>query len=390
MIVLNRCMNNIFELYPQGYWQSGNEKFINKHQALVYGAKKNQDVHYNFFNNVWEKFDRTQLGKFSLQELYKNRAQQLRDKYDYLILYFSGGADSYNVLRSFLDNGIKLDEVCVKWCNDTLTANRKIYTPNEKEMSATNYLSEWDYAIKPVLEWLSINHPEVKIEIVDWFKDRDYKSIEKAFTIVNHWHDVEVNSLAIWSPSEEALCEKGFTVGSIYGVDKPAIFNTNSQWFMYFPDGGTAMGTPNPINIHGTEYFYWAHEMPILTFEMAFRIIEQMKIDKKLLQYVVTDKNRTDSAFLNISWQVLQKKTRHILYDNWTDRFQCLKPTTPDRSDKHHWIYTNSELTNYKELFNDLRNNYMKQVSDGYYCLIDEHINMTYRTIPSKKYLVCN
>jgi hypothetical protein len=382
-------MDDIFKSYPQGYWYTSDKKFINKYEALVHGARTNQAVHYDFFNDVWKNFDRTQLGKFSLQELYKNRAQQLRDKYDYLILYFSGGADSYNVLRSFIDNGIKLDEVCVKWCNDTLTANRKIYTPNEIEKSATNYLSEWDYAIKPVLEWISISHPEIKIEIVDWFKNRDYKTIEKAFSIVNHWHDVEVNSLAVWSPSEVALCEKGITVGSIYGVDKPAIFNKDAEWFMYFPDGGTAMGTPNPVNIKGTEYFYWAHDMPILAFEMAFQVIERMKTDKKLLQYVMTDKHKKDPIFSGISFQVLQKRTRHILYDNWTDRFQCFKPETPDRSDKHQWIYTNSELRNYKELFNDLRKDYIKQTINGYYWSMDDNFNIGYHSIPSKRYLVC-
>jgi hypothetical protein len=388
-MTMNNEIDKFIESYPQGYWQSGDKKFINKYQALLHGAQTNNSVHYNFFNSVWENFDRNLLGKCSLQSLYKKRAQQLRDKYDYLILYFSGGADSYNVLRSFLDNGIKLDEVCVKWCNDTLTANQKVYNPNQIEQSATNYLSEWDYAIKPVLDWLSTTHPTVKIEIVDWFRDRDYKSIEKAFSIVNHWHDVEVNSLAVWSPSELELCENGVSVGSIYGVDKPAIFNTDDQWFMYFPDGGAAMGTPNPVNVQGTEYFYWAHEMPILTFEMAYQVIEKMKVDKKLLQYAVTDKNRKDTAFLNISWQVLQKKTRHILYDNWTDRFQCLKPTTPDRSDKHQWIYTSNELENYKDLFDDLRKDHMKQISNGYYCSIDENINMTYTIIPSKRHLVC-
>ena len=111
------------ESYPQGHWIVGEQKFINKYEALLFATRKNLPVHYKFFNEVWEKFDRSQLGKFSLQEVYKQRAQQLRDQYDYLILYFSGGADSYNVLRSFIDNNIKLDEVCVKWCNDTLTAN---------------------------------------------------------------------------------------------------------------------------------------------------------------------------------------------------------------------------------------------------------------------------
>ena len=383
-------IHGIIESFPQGYWQSGKQKFINKHRALIYGHQNNEAVHYNFFDHVWQNFDRSLLGKHSLKELYKQRAQQLRDKYDYLILYFSGGADSYNVLRSFIDNDIKIDEVCVKWCNDSLTANRKMYTPNQVEKSATNYLSEWDYAIKPVLEWLAQYHPNIKIEIVDWFKDRDINTIETAFNLVNHWHDVEVNSLAVWSPSENKLLEKGMSVGSIYGVDKPCVFFVDGASYMYFADNATTMGTPNPNNIFGTEYFYWAHELPELTFEMANVAIHAYQTDQELAQIAITDKNRFDKKFTSHAFQVHQKKLRHVLYDNWTDRFQALKPIMPDRSDKHCWIYTQNELSNYICGYNEILNSHLLELGTSQYLgfNIDKSIRNLYKPIMSKRYLV--
>ena len=383
-------MNNIFETFPQGYWSCGDQKFVSKHLALMHGNQNNQPVHYNFFDHVWKNFDRSLLGKHSLKELYKQRAQQLRDKYDYLILYFSGGADSYNVLRSFIDNGIKIDEVCVKWCNDSLTANTEIYRPNQIETSATNYLSEWDHAIKPVLEWLGQHHPTVKIEIVDWFKDRDISTIETAFSLVNHWHDVEVNSLAVWSPSETKLLEKGISVGSIYGVDKPCIFFMDDSSYMYFADSATTMGTPNPNNIFGTEYFYWAHELPELTFEMANVAIHAFKTDQELAQVAVTDKNRSDKQFTAHAFQVQQKRLRHILYDNWTDRFQAFKPVTPDRSDKHWWIYKQDQLSNYVKGYNEILNSYLTELGTSQYLgySVDKSIHNLYRPIMSKRHLV--
>src|SRR5262245_7733265 len=48
----------------------------------------------------------------SLADLYRARALRLRDQYDYLILMYSGGADATQVLMTFLNNGIHLDEVC--------------------------------------------------------------------------------------------------------------------------------------------------------------------------------------------------------------------------------------------------------------------------------------
>ena len=104
---------DLIDNYPQGYWKVRDKKFINKAEALRFASKVVRPVEYIYFDHVWKNFDRSLLGKYSLDELYKQRALQLREKYDYLILYFSGGADSYNVLRSFIDNGIKIDEVII-------------------------------------------------------------------------------------------------------------------------------------------------------------------------------------------------------------------------------------------------------------------------------------
>ena len=47
----------------------------------------------------------------SLSYYFKERAQQLRDKYSYIRLFVSGGYDSYYALRAFIDNNILLDEI---------------------------------------------------------------------------------------------------------------------------------------------------------------------------------------------------------------------------------------------------------------------------------------
>jgi hypothetical protein len=140
----------MFNQEVEGFWQVGATKFKNKFQALVFATDTNQEVSYIYFDQIWNNFDRSLLGKVSLKKLYQQRAQQIRDSYDYLILYFSGGADSYNVLRSFIDNGIKLDEVCVKWPMAAIKS--QVYKANTLDTSARNTLSEWDFAIKPVLD----------------------------------------------------------------------------------------------------------------------------------------------------------------------------------------------------------------------------------------------
>ena len=49
----------------------------------------------------------------SLSEFYRMRAQQIRDENQYVIVCFSGGIDSTNVLESFYYNNIHIDEILV-------------------------------------------------------------------------------------------------------------------------------------------------------------------------------------------------------------------------------------------------------------------------------------
>lgn len=372
----------------QGVWEVQDSVFTKKYDALVYATSINAPVHFNFFDHIWDNFDTSVLGKIPLKELYTQRAEQLRDKYDYLILYYSGGSDSYNILRTFLDNGIKIDEICVKWCTKVLEKDQVAYTANTDDISAYNYLSEWDFAIKPVLDQILVTHPDIKINVINWLDDRFLQDPYKMFESINHWHDIELPSLATWSPSEEELILKGKTVGSIYGVDKPYVIFGKTQNVMYFSDACTAMGPPNPINPTGVEYFYWSPEMPILAYEMGYQAMLAQKNDSKLSEI----KFRSDVPYDAVNWshnyQLQQKQMRHVLYDTWTDLFQTMKPERMDRSDKHSWIYKDPSLKEYRETFHKIMKEKISNV--GEYLLHRKDETVMYELIRTKAFVLPN
>lgn len=68
---------------------------------------------FYFHDDVFTAYDWTREPIESLQTIYRNRAQQIRDEYDHVILACSGGRDSTQVLESFFYNNIKIDEVLV-------------------------------------------------------------------------------------------------------------------------------------------------------------------------------------------------------------------------------------------------------------------------------------
>ena len=76
-------------------------------------TQRSMDAVFCFNETVFKLIDWTVEPSQSLKELYVERCQQLRDKYDYLILSYSGGADSHEILYTFLENNIFIDEIQV-------------------------------------------------------------------------------------------------------------------------------------------------------------------------------------------------------------------------------------------------------------------------------------
>ena len=100
-----------------GYWLV-RDKYVhcNQNQAWIDVTQRGHGpfIKYvfggeNYANYTWDK-----TPVEDLQTLYKQRAEQLRDTYDYLVLAWSGGSDSNQMLWSFFNNGIYPDMV-VTW-----------------------------------------------------------------------------------------------------------------------------------------------------------------------------------------------------------------------------------------------------------------------------------
>lgn len=94
-----------------GFYQVGDLKTYSKLDAIIIQSRTGHFPTWNFNDSVFDCYDWTVEPKESLQELYRQRAQHIRDRYDYVVLFYSGGADSTNILQTFLKNDIKLDEI---------------------------------------------------------------------------------------------------------------------------------------------------------------------------------------------------------------------------------------------------------------------------------------
>lgn len=353
-----------------GHWETNGVKFGDKYKALRYATQHNTKVEFKYFDHIWANFNRELMGKVPLTTLYKERAQQLRDRYQYLILYYSGGADSHNVLRAFTDNNIKLDEVVVRWPEHAL------YTPNSADTSPSNFWSEWDYAIKPSLEWLAGAHPEIKITIKHMSSAISDSDMISAFDRTNYLRTLTMLLNTIMPESSDIMAEAGLTVGHIYGVDKPLLKleNDNKLW-MIFSDHPLTFMTPPASDPSSVEGFYWAPEFPEIIFEMAYQTSLYFDINKDHRKFLNT--KGTNVQFQN---EVVKK----MCYHTWDNRFQSnIKAgAIYNQANKFHWFYTHESFKRVREVYNYTAKSKLDTLDPRFI------LNIGYVTFPTSKFYI--
>lgn len=167
-----------------GFYRVGNECFYSKLDAVHHSMATGEEVTWDFNNELFESLDWTVEPKESIKELYRQRAQQIRDRYDYVVILFSGGCDSTCVLDSFIDNGIHVDEV---WHLHTLDGHKG-------NMHAFMTAETFHLAIPHALEKLK-DCPDTRFTLCDnsdWERQnlRDPEVREYAWRAFNNIHNL--------------------------------------------------------------------------------------------------------------------------------------------------------------------------------------------------------
>ena len=340
-----------------GYWETNGLKFERKVEALISASQNDKKVKFTYHDEVWKNFDRSLLGKIPLNQLYKERAQQLRDTYQHLVLYYSGGSDSHNILMTFINNDIRLDEIIVNWPKPLVDG--KFYKVNQDDKTARNIWSEWDYVIKPCLDKLKVSHPHIKITIKDYTEELTSKNLESSFETINH---TRIGVLQTFSSIDGTLSKK--KTGYILGIDKPMLIIKNDEVYMFFNDLSTTMlsifsNKNNDDDPENREAFYWSPDFPHLTFEMAYQASEYYNINKDkrdLLRLFDSVKDGQDDPDFNNQLNLLIQFQNNIgklmCYDTWDhSKFQADKPISATRQDKWFWFFEFNEFDPMKDIF---------------------------------------
>jgi hypothetical protein len=326
-----------------GYYHVGDKTFYGKVEALIEATKTGHFPEWQFNRTVFDNITWETEPLVGLRELYRMRAQQLREQYDWIRVEASGGGDSTTAIYSFLNNGIHLDEVVFRYPK---TGEKNVHN-DPYNTKCENTLSEWEFAAKPLLNWISANHPAVKITMHDYsenmikgevdetwvFKSKDYFQPGHAFKhdnvgYIDHRRDAD----------------RGKRICVLYGIDKPKMCIRDGKWYVYFMDlqanhSNSVVGDYDNIT---NEYFYWTPDLPEIVHKQAHIIKNWFMLPQnKFLQYLVRWPNH--SIANRTAYEQMVKPLIYPDYDPAT--FQVAKPTNSFYNEMDFWFYSNFKDT---------------------------------------------
>jgi hypothetical protein len=322
------------------YFLGNNTKPIyNKLQALELASKLNQSVRWEFNSAAYDAVNWQVEPETDIDVLYLMRARQLRDTYDYLVLNFSGGSDSTNILYAFLKNNIHIDEIIVRHPESGL---RDVCT-NKDITASTNQISEFEYAVVPRLKWVKDNFPNIKITIHDYFKSMVAENIDEQWIYAarEFFHPGVIKRYSNLSMRTQlSTYDTGKTVGVIYGIDKPKIQIHNGIYYAYFIDicpNVVVSEVADYTNIT-TELFYWTPDLPEIVVKQAHVVKRWLELNP---QYKTFVDSSTASSSENTSIVERGILAPNIYPGVETDVFQGNKIGNAIVSEHDSWFWQN-------------------------------------------------
>jgi len=331
----------MIEFNPKlGFYTVGDRTHYSKVHALIDGTKTNQFPIWNFNNDVFgaQKWD--EEPGVDLRELYRIRAQQLRDQYDYIRIEASGGGDSTTTIFSFLLNDIHIDEIIFRYPKSG-EANLEIDATNFR---CENTLSEYEFAVKPLFNWIHTNYPKVKITVHDYSadmlanEDRDESWVYSAKEFLQPGH---VTKFTNYQTIEQLhTADGGKRICVLYGIDKPKICIRDDKWHLYFMDFQANYANPDvgDYNNITNEYFFWSPDLPEILIKQAHIVMNWFNSpSNQHLQFLARWPNY--SVAQRTTYEAMIKPLVYPDYDPLT--FQVKKPGSNFYSEMDHWFYQN-------------------------------------------------
>jgi hypothetical protein len=323
--------------HNKGIYKSNDKFFHNKIDAIFEANASNKWVEWDYHDNIFNKYDWSIDPPVALEELYKQRALQLRDAYDHLVLFYSGGVDSWYILNTFIKNNIHLDEI---YMYGPFKAEEKMYEELGFDRSPGYYTREIKQSL-PLLKQL-VADKNIKINVFDWTDhiikaadDRDWfytagVRFDPTCMVRSKFHKI--------FREHSEMRHKGKKVGFVYGIDKPRLIRDDNSIYFAFLDimFSTSVLPTNDIKgefYENDEFFYWTPNMPELPIKMSHVVVAQLKATNQLNLIKHVDNIATFHD------EIYYKQVNRAIFPAWNHNiWQVKKPTSAIYNEQSKWF----------------------------------------------------
>ena len=375
-----------------GYYTVGNKIFNNRLLALQEASQTNKTVSWHFNDEVFSQLDWSSRPGVNINELYRLRAQQLREKYEYLIVAWSGGADSTTIIDTFLNNNILLDEIVIAW---PVSQTRGKYTPNSS-LDPTNMNSEWDYAIQPKLDKIASQFPHVKITICDYMAELDKNVVlENLIDISPKYSYTTLQKYEAIDKILQNRCEKYKNTACIFGSTPIDVILLDDTYLAAIHIDTTMHSGPKSDYARSgyprrIELFYSSPDLPEIMIEQAHLIYDYFNKNphlRHILSNLSMQKDRTFKLTRSTQNELFRHIRKGLVYPTWDLKiFQVNKPTGQTKFNQwYDWFYSNPHSYEYtdKWLKSVLE---QEALIDSKYCVFQNGQITDFKSLLSKLY----
>ena len=269
-----------------GFYRVGEFKTYSKIEAIELHRRLGIHPHWDFNEAEFSQYDWTQEPVESLEQLYAKRAWQIRNAYDHLVLFYSGGADSMQVLNTFIKNKIPFEEI-VTYNYESAEPDPNSFFNGELVHVAYPDIKRWqDAGVK--FQHRHIDLSQISYDILHSKKfdlDRGYYS-NSLFGMNN----LARSHIREKTDDYQQIINRGKKLVFVWGADKPRLYRENNRYCLKFLDIiDSAVNPRTQIVNREDEYdelFFWSPDALDLMCKQGhvlrrFVIANQLFSDKK-------------------------------------------------------------------------------------------------------------
>jgi hypothetical protein len=318
-----------------GYYKVENKTFDSKIQACIYAESRQKSLEWVFNNNEFSNYNWSIEPEHTLDYYYDQRSKEIREKYDYVIISYSGGADSHNIVESFIRQGLHIDELLI---NTMEEGNRNFMSISAENKSAHNAAaSEHVLQTIPRLKEIQNRIPNTKITIVDltqflfsFFNNYgDASWVEAKREGLNPLNVTRYNYL--YFSEIRKKFDKDKKIAIVLGVEKPRtyIHSKTNDFYIRFNDRASNVASVNDFikdyPNSTVEYYYWSPDSLNI-------LCKQAHVIKKWLELVPSYRQFWIGTTLSkeVYRLIHERLLRNLIYTTWNDDWYQADKSTKD------------------------------------------------------------